>query len=114
MLPTRNAEDIPNLDGRYGDEALLLLIREAVVQGTNPKDYQIKIFGGADMFPEVKKGHLMKIGIRNIDRVMTLLKAFHLPVAAQHVGGQGHRSVIFDVWSGHVWMKHERFNGAAA
>jgi chemotaxis protein CheD len=108
MLPTRQSDKIPSLDGRYGDEALLLLIKEAVAQGTNPMHYEIKVFGGGDMFPGVKKASAMKIGLRNIDRAMTLLGALNLPITAHHVGGHGHRSVIFDVWSGYVWLKHER------
>jgi chemotaxis protein CheD len=27
-------------------------------------------------------------------------------ITAQHVGGSGHRTVIFDVESGEVWLRH--------
>ena len=96
------------MDGRYGDEALLLLIREIVAHRTDPKDYEIKVFGGGDMFPQLKKDGSLEIGARNATHAFTLLNALHLRVAARHVGGQGHRSLIFDVWSGHVWVKHEQ------
>jgi len=95
------------LDGRYGDEAILLLIREAVSNHTDPLDYQVKVFGGGDMFPDMKKYGSLEIGSRNTSLAFTLLHGLKLPIAAQHVGGQGHRSLIFDVWNGHVWVKHD-------
>lgn len=106
MLPTRQNGESLDLDGRYGDEALTLLLQEARTQGTDPRHYQIKVFGGGDMFPHIRKENSIKIGERNVEQALALLEAMHLPVAASHLGGAGHRSLIFDIWSGHVWLKH--------
>lgn len=111
LLPSRAGAQIPELDGRYGDEAFLLLIREAVAQATNPADYEIKVFGGGNMFPQVRKHARLEVGQRNIERAFALLDALNLPITARHVGGEGHRSLIFDVWSGHVWMKYIQADG---
>ncbi|MGI9211252.1 MAG: chemotaxis protein CheD, partial [Methylococcaceae bacterium] len=73
--------------------------------------YQIKVFGGGDMFPGVRKKSSMRIGERNIEQALDLLAKLHLPVSAHHLGGEGHRSLIFDIWNGHVWLKHAPNNG---
>ncbi|MDH4285030.1 MAG: hypothetical protein OEV35_06905, partial [Gallionellaceae bacterium] len=28
---------------------------------------------------------------------------------AEHMGGTGHRNIFFDIWSGHVWVRHQPF-----
>lgn len=115
LLPTRDGRIAKRLDGRYGDEAVQLFLREMAARGTTATEYQIKLFGGGNMFPSLgKKGKAMEIGARNITLARRALEALGAPVTAQHVGDVGHRAVIFDVWSGDVWMKHQRMAGAAA
>jgi chemotaxis protein CheD len=26
---------------------------------------------------------------------------------AEHLGGVGHRNIFFDIWNGHVWVRHQ-------
>lgn len=115
LLPTRSGPSPPGeLDGRYGDEALLWLIRQAVGHYTDPAHYQIKVFGGGNMFPGAAKSSGAEVGRRNIERAFGLLESFRLPVVAKHVGGHGHRNLIFDVWSGNVWLKFAQIGAARA
>ncbi len=112
LLPSRTGDTgIPQLDGRYGDEALMWLIREAVARSTAPGEYEIKVFGGGNMFPKSSQAARSEVGKRNIEQAFALLNNYRLPVAAKHVGGHGHRNLIFDVWSGHVWMKFVQLDG---
>lgn len=111
MLPSRlKASDSSELDGRYGDEALSLMLHEIYSQGTDPTQYHIKVFGGGDMFPDAHKRSNLKIGERNVERALVLLEQLNLTVTAHHLGGKGHRSLIFDIWNGHVWLKHAPTN----
>jgi len=106
LLPSRpELPSIKALDGRYGDEALVWLLREATAKGTDPGQYEIKVFGGGNMFPGSPIAGRSEVGQRNIEQALTLLKNYQLPLAAKHVGGFGHRNLIFDVWSGDVWVK---------
>ncbi|MEQ1794510.1 MAG: chemotaxis protein CheD [Nitrospira sp.] len=116
LLPTRECRIAKGLDGRYGDEAVQLFLREMAARGTQAKEYQIKLFGGGNMFPALgEKGKGMEIGARNITLARTALESLGAPVMAQHVGDSGHRAIIFDVWSGDVWVKHQRIaNGSEA
>lgn len=108
LLPTRGAVTIPVLEGRYGDEALLMFLKEAVARETNPAVYTVKLFGGGNMFQQPGLAMTTDIGGRNVARAEELLQAFGFPIAARHVRDVGHRNIVFDLWSGHVWVKHVR------
>jgi chemotaxis protein CheD len=90
MVPSRSDDRITDLDGRYADESLLMFFREAARVGTHPRDYQLKLFG-----------------LRNVECVRETLAVHGLKVHSEHTGGSGHRTVMFDVWSGDVWLKHQ-------
>lgn len=110
MLPSRKDRNIsPEFNGKYADEALHLLMQEMQRINTTPSDYQVKIFGGSDMFAnnDDQENKIM-IGDKNIQAVKQLLMRNGFRVHAQHLGGNEHRYIVFDVWSGYVWMRQQR------
>jgi chemotaxis protein CheD len=110
MLPSRSGLRGANpLDGRYGDEALVMLLKEIRTKQGQPAEFEAKLFGGGNMFDRpgcFGKGGSGQIQDRNISASLELMARHGFKVKAQHLGGHGHRQVIFDIWSGHVWMKH--------
>src|SRR5437867_13268763 len=62
LLPTRNPARIDTLDGRYGDEALLLLLQEVTRHNTILEEYTVKLFGGGNMFPDPARTRADQIG----------------------------------------------------
>lgn len=106
MLPCRDHGHRGELDGRYGDEAVALLVHEMHAQGTKPKEYQVKIFGGGRMFSFDARRSDLDVGRRNIDTAGNLLAGHGIVPVGQHLAGIGHRSIIFEVASGDVWVKH--------
>lgn len=106
MLPGRSGDAAGQRDGRYADEALDLLIEEMRAAGTQPRDYEAKIFGGGRMFSFAAGGGALDIGNRNIEVGRLLLRRHGLEPASQHLAGVGHRSIVFDVASGDVWVRH--------
>lgn len=112
MLPGRGQPrpaDAP-LDGRYADEAIDLLCSEIHQARTRVQDYQVKLFGGGNMFLSCEKPIATAgpdVPRRNVSIARELLQEHGFKaIAAEHVGGGGHRNVVFDVWSGDVWMRH--------
>lgn len=105
MLPERGTAGAGGADGRYADEAVDLLFAEMRAAGTRPREYQAKIFGGGRMF-SFATGGLLDIGSRNIETGRRLLRSHGLEPAGEHLAGVGHRSIIFDVASGDVWVRH--------
>jgi len=127
MLPTRTradtnqsrAEPAPTIapDGRYADEAVRLLCEEIGRSNSSTTEFEAKLFGGGRMFrhdlQRPQRPGAMKcnpvttsIHIRNIEAGRELMRQHGISVTAEHLGGLGHRQVVFDIWSGHAWMKH--------
>jgi chemotaxis protein CheD len=115
LLPSRGTSRSGQeaLDGRYGDEAVEMFMREIEQAGTFPEDYQAKLFGGGDQFPEHAIGAIA-VHARNVEAGLQLLAEYGLSVTAKHVGGNGPRQVVLDLSNGHVWVRHRRILGTGA
>jgi chemotaxis protein CheD len=96
------------LDGRYGDEALRLMLDELARSDVLPAQCQAKIFGGGEMFPERVAAGYKAIGRRNGEAARELLQSHGIEVVSESLFGSGHRQIIFDVRSGHVWSRQIR------
>ncbi len=119
MLSDRKRGPKDALDGRYADEAMAMFIRDIAAAGTKPHEYVVKMFGGGNMFPNAKTycnastcTHknstvaCLSISCRNERVALALAKQNGLKVHSTQLGGTGHRQVIFDVWTGDVWVRH--------
>ncbi|MEH3086341.1 MAG: chemotaxis protein CheD [Xylophilus ampelinus] len=93
------------LDGRYGDESLALMVRGLGRMRVDPRECDAKIFGGGNMFPGRPASALQSIGQRNGEAARRLLQAQGIPVRSEHLYGDGHRQVVFDIASGAVWVR---------
>jgi chemotaxis protein CheD len=110
MLPRRGGRAGAGLDGRYADEAVRLLMQEMMRAKTRPDEYDVKLFGGGDMFPQLKAHGRNgdNIARQNIDAGRRLLQQHGFRIKTEQVGGVGQRHAIFDVWSGHVWVRRDK------
>jgi chemotaxis protein CheD len=114
MLPSRSSQSGGIVDGKYADEAIELLLAEINKAGTFASEYQVKVFGGGDMFTHQNAINGLSIGQKNIVTVRNLLAKNQFNIHAEHLGGSGHRYIIFDVWSGYVWVRHHALNRPVA
>ncbi len=109
MLPSRAGAAADSLDGRYADEALQMFLQEIRAAKTHPAEYRVKLFGAGNMFPGVKNKGKNKSGPnvpdKNRDIAYALVKKHGFEINAEDLGGDGHRQVLFDIWSGHAWVK---------
>lgn len=114
------------LDGKYADEALQLLLREIDAVGGNPREYEVKLFGGGNMFapvgndPEARsqgsrnQARGINVADDNVVAGRELLARHGFAISAEQLGGRGHRQVIFEISSGDVWVrKHRVYKGTA-
>jgi len=105
LLPSRPL--IPrSCDGRYGEEAMALLIAAIASHGTKPREYEAKLFGGGNMFPGKGKADAFDVGTRNADIAMQMLARHGIVPKATSLGQAGYRNVYFDVGTGNVWVRH--------
>ena len=107
MLPSRGRPGHHNLDGHYADEAVELMLREIGKRNTRPDEYQVKLFGGGNMFRQFMVGKTLNVARDNVDSARVLLEVNGFDIHAEHVGGSGHRRIIFDLSDGSVLVKHE-------
>lgn len=105
MLPGRTRSASITLDGRYADEAFELMLQEIRRRGTRPAEYQVKVFGGGNMFPDAREDGGRHVGMKNVEAARELIRKHNMATASEHLEGVGHRTVIFDVGSGRVLVK---------
>jgi chemotaxis protein CheD len=106
LLPSRSAGDVASEpDGRYGDEALVLMLDELQKHGVRATECEAKIFGGGNMFPGRSRAGVMHVGQRNGEAARELLQARNIAVVSESLFGNGHRQIIFDVSKGDVWSR---------
>ncbi len=113
MLPARpHAGPAARFDGRYADGALALFLRELTKAGTPPKEYVVKIMGGARMFAHLHGEGYRDIGTVNIQDGKDLLNKHGFSICCEHLAGSGHRKVVFDVQNGEVSLRQDNRNPA--
>lgn len=64
------------------------------------------MFGGGSQFPGRDYAAAMHLPDRNVEIGRALLDCHGFTPKVEHLGGCGYRNVVFEVWSGHVWMRH--------
>lgn len=105
LLPEDRHHKNNEMDGRYADKALQLFLQKISNAGTHPCEYEVKMFGGGNQFA----GHAsskQNIPEKNIQSGKKLLLDHGFKLSSFHLGGNGHRNVILDMWSGYVWVQH--------
>ena len=107
MLPSR-ARCSTALNGMYADEAIELFVRQAKAHRTDTEAYQLKLFGGSERFPELQRqlpfGDVARM---NVNAALEMAALYRLDLIAQDMGSTGYRSIIFDLCSGDVWVRHQ-------
>lgn len=121
MLPSRGGKGGGTTppDGRYADEVIDLFLHEIALTRSRPSEYEVKLFGGGNMFPRLanrnkgrsgfaQAGEGANIAQKNIEMGRALMEKMGFKIKVEHVGGDGRRHIIFDVWSGHVWVRQSK------
>ena len=93
------------LDGRYGSEALTLMVGSLRSFGVAARDCEAKLFGGGDMFPDQLRSDDPTIGRRNGESAREMLRAHGIPLTSESLFGTGHRRIYFDISTGAVWAR---------
>jgi chemotaxis protein CheD len=112
LLPSRGREgvtrvrglELRDLDARYADEALRLMLHALERRHVLAVQCRAKIFGGGNMFPSQRAAGV-PVGRRNGEAARGLLQAHGIEVVSESLFGDGHRQVVFDVATGDVWAR---------
>jgi chemotaxis protein CheD len=85
-----------------GWAATTLLVRSLLNRRSSIENLEAKVFGGCNSL--YQENDLFKVGDRNIQMAFEVLSDFHIPVKAQHTGGNRGRKIIFNTVTGKVRM----------
>jgi chemotaxis protein CheD len=105
---------VSELDPRYGEEAMWMVLRELVRADVHPRECEGKIFGGGNMFPEHSRKNALNVGQKNGETARRLMRNYGIPVVSESLYGIGHRQIIFDVATGDVWARQVKPNPATS
>ena len=105
LLSNRGSKKASQLDARYGEEAILLMLDELKHWHVSAKECQGKIFGGGNMFPKQARTNTINVGQHNGETARKLLLAHGISITSESLFGVGHRRIIFEVKSGDVWVR---------
>ena len=108
MVSQSPKTDPEKRDGCYADRAMALLQAKIRSAGLVPEDFEAKLFGAGNMFTEQNfpAGSLpFKVQDHNISAGRELAEKYGHRVVAEHLGGDGHRQLIFDITTGLVWLR---------
>lgn len=104
-------------DPRYAEDCLELFKRSAAKNRTKITDYEVKIFGGGNMYdrypdPDLDDIEKQPIGEKNATAAFNLLMNEGVDIEVAHVGEFGHRRIVFDISTGDVWVRFKPAKGA--
>lgn len=102
LLPQRGAHS-RQLDGRYGDEAIELLVRATERTGS-VQEYEVGMFGGANMFPGDAKVTI-DVGAQNAELACRQLRLHGLAARHSDLLGTEHRHLSLDLRSGAISLR---------
>ncbi|NMM37991.1 MAG: chemotaxis protein CheD [Glaciimonas sp.] len=112
LLPSRSTAFGSGLDGRYGEDVMLMMLQELAHVNVKPAECVGKIFGGGNMFPGQTRVDARNVGKKNGEAARLLLHSHRIPIASESLFGIGHRQIIFNVSNGDVWARQVKLTGS--
>lgn len=88
---------------KYGNIAIDKLIKKMLSFGSQQKELQVKLFGGAEIITTQKRH--FNIGERNIMLALDVIKDAGIPIVSSALGGQFGRKIRFYTESGDVLLQ---------
>ena len=105
LLPSRGMNQRLG-QGSYADEALNMFLDKVRQLHTRPCDYEVKLFGGGNMFEGYgEHSSHIRVPQNNIVAGANLLMQYGFRVKATDVGGPFHRKIFLELWNGDVWVQ---------
>lgn len=104
LLPQRRDPQAGQMDGRYGEEAIELLVQSLKRARTQPSEYIAHLYGGADTMPD-QSGVKLNVGERNIEMGWTLIDKYGFQLDGVDVGDHVPRTVTLKLETGEVQVK---------
>ncbi|MDL2248752.1 chemotaxis protein CheD [Tyzzerella sp. OttesenSCG-928-J15] len=93
MLPDSSAFINNNNRMKYVDTSIVDLINKMRIQGARKEFIKAKVAGGAQMFAFNSTNESMRIGDRNVEATLRILRSMNIPVISRETGDNFGRTV---------------------
>ena len=104
LLPDPSVARDASNPGRFASEAVPLLLNGMRAQGGR-EPFIAKIAGGAALFGPLLGSNAGQMGERNVVAARAALALAGIPIAGEDTGGNGGRSITFDVATGELTVR---------
>ena len=105
MLPDSKQFQSNVIIAKFADTGINKLISDMVRAGAVRTIIKAKIAGGAQMFAFDSKNESMRIGDRNVEAVVRILKSMNIPLIGQDTGANYGRTVELNSADGSFFIK---------
>jgi chemotaxis protein CheD len=110
VMPRRSHARKKAQDGsdvfQFVDSSIRWMISQFEKKGIKPSSLEVKMFGGATMFPAKSDTQSdLGVGKKNIETASDILRAHGVKLMAWNVGGNQGRKIIFNTQNGEVLAK---------
>lgn len=102
MLPERPKTEHFYQSGKFADLALSVMVEKMIRLGSNIRNIQASLVGGANMFPHLITDPFLDIGQRNVETLKRELDRLQIELAGEETGGFVGRAVVLDVLNGKI------------
>jgi len=104
LLPEKNGS---NADTRFAECAVDYFAKQILKYNSTPTDYQVRLYGGGNMFPHIKRNLKTDVGKRNIIMMRHYLNqaGFKMRKGLDDVGGNTYRRLSLNLATGDVCLK---------
>lgn len=93
MLPDSTQIQNNSNVAKFADTAMAKLVRDMAMLGASKNNLKAKIAGGAQMFAYNSANESMRIGDRNVEATIRLLRQYNIPLLARETGDNYGRTV---------------------
>lgn len=107
MLPTSSIAQPGTInEAKFADTAIDKLLKAMFALGANKSNMTAKIAGGSQMFASKNGSNdILKIGQKNVEQTISILKEMAIPLIANDTGGNFGRTIEFYSETGLLLIK---------
>lgn len=91
--------------GYYGEDVLKFYLSQIQHAQTRPAEYQVKVFGGGNMFDAFSDPDALNVARNNIAWARDALTQAGFRISAEDTGGRQYRRLIVNGETGDVWLQ---------
>ena len=105
LLARRFTPKATLLDPKYAEDVIPAIRSRFRQRGLDPTEFEVRMFGGSNMFPDLCLDECLNVGARNAHEGKQILEACDFRILSRDLSGTLQRMVVFKVGTGRVFVR---------